>query len=161
MNSVTTKVRNAFKPRRASDESVALGQEKAEGGVVKNLVGASVQATGAAVAEQRTRMQERKSEREQRASEKQAAAEQTADVAASMNEAVTATAQSDASQVVDRYFTYAPKDVSGPAHAAGSADVSTAAHAAEATLAADAEPAGRHAASATETQAASESAPRS
>lgn len=91
VNSVTTKVRNAFKPRRASDESVALGQEKAEGGVVKNLVGASVQATGAAVAEQRTRMQERKSEREQRASEKQAAAEQTADVAASMNEAVTAT----------------------------------------------------------------------
>ena len=50
VNSVTTKVRNAFKPRRASDESVALGQEKAEGGVVKNLVGASVQATGAAVA---------------------------------------------------------------------------------------------------------------
>ena len=152
-------MRNAFKPRRASDESVALGQEKAEGGVVKNLVGASVQATGAAVAEQRTRMQERKSEREQRASEKQAAAEQTADVAASMNEAVTATAQSDASQVVDRYFTYAPKDVSGPAHAAGSADVATAAHAA-ATPAADAESAGRHAASSTETQSAGERAPR-
>lgn len=127
VNNVTAKVRGAFKPRRASDDSVALGQVKggAESGAVKNLVDASVQAAGAAVAEQRAQMQKRKSEREQHAQEKREVAMASAEVASNMGDAVVAAADDDVSRMegkpseknAGKYFTYAAENSPESDHA--------------------------------------------
>ena len=109
VNNVTSRVRNAFKSKRASDESVALGQEKAAEAkvtdAVKSVVKGSAAVAGAAVSDQREHMAEQRAEREEKAAAKRAAAEKTSEAAASMADAVTTAATSDA-DAAERYFTY-------------------------------------------------------
>ncbi len=89
VSSVSTKVRNAFKPRRASDESVALGQAKGE----------------EAEHDQRGHHVESSAEREEKMEAKHAAADKTAEAAAHVAEAVTAAVNADATPGPS-YFTY-------------------------------------------------------
>ena len=125
VNSVTNRVRSAFKPRRASDESVALGQAKAEQDarfeqasnasvtqtaaaatqVVKEAAVTAAKATQEAVAEQREQRAEQRVQREEKAAAKRAVAEKTAETAATMADAVTASVDEDAA-AASKYFTY-------------------------------------------------------
>lgn len=123
VNNVTSRVRNAFKSRRASDESVALGQAKAErsashgasgrgtevpvstADVVKGVVTTSVAAAKEAVADQREQRAEQRAERDEKAEAKRVAADKTSEVAATMADAVATAANADAA-AAQQYFTY-------------------------------------------------------
>ena len=127
MNNVTSRVRSAFKPKRASDESVALGREKAAdatvGDAVKSVAKGTAAVAGAAVADQREHMAEQRAEREEKAAAKRAAAEKTSEAAASMTDAVMTAAASDA-DAATRYFTYEGGAEAAPAGAKAADSVS-------------------------------------
>ena len=93
VNNVTNRMRSAFKPKRASDESVALGREKAAdatmGDAVKSVAKGTAAVAGAAVADQREHMAEQRAEREEKAAAKRAAApELTCHVESSLANAI-------------------------------------------------------------------------
>lgn len=109
VNSVTTRVRNLFKSQHASEESVALGEMKANDAkaadVFKNVVKGSAHAAEAALADQRVHMAEQHTEREEHAAAKRATAEKTDQEAASIADAITSRIASD-TDVESGYFTY-------------------------------------------------------
>ena len=127
VNNVTSRVRSAFKPKRASDESVALGREKAAdatvGDAVKSVAKGTAAVAGAAVADQREHMAEQRAEREEKAAAKRAAAEKTSEAAASMTDAVMTAAASDA-DAATRYSTYEGGAEAAPAGAKAADSVS-------------------------------------
>lgn len=102
VNSVTSRVRGTFKSRRASDESIALGQKKAQ---LKKVMQDSVEVGEGVIADQRERRAEVKAEREDRAAAKQAAVQQTSEAAERMTHAVTDTIVGDTA-ATSGYFTY-------------------------------------------------------
>lgn len=109
VSNVTSRVRNAFKPKRASSESVALGSKK-----VTDSVRDAAQGVKEAVAEQGKSRKDRKAEQKEIAKEKQAASESTREAAAQMSEAVLTTIDRDTDAVQNKYFTYGPKPEAAP-----------------------------------------------
>ncbi len=109
VNNVTSRVRKALKPRRASEESVALGREKADESSLssnfKTAVKDSAKVAGEVVSDQRAYMADQKAERDEKAAAKRAAAEKTAEAAASMTDAV-ATAATSGAETASQYFSY-------------------------------------------------------
>lgn len=114
VNSVTNRVRGVFKTRKASDESVALGQGKADHNefspagatqTVKKVVQSSIEVGQGVVADQREQHDQHKAEREARTSAKQVSADKAATAAASVAEAVTQAASAEA-HTTSKYFKY-------------------------------------------------------
>ncbi|MEG0323086.1 MAG: DUF948 domain-containing protein [Raoultibacter sp.] len=134
VNSVSNRVRNVFKPRKASSESVALGQEKAEsyqevptaGKHGKTVIEAAqdtvkaasvvaqdvAKAASEAADEAHERTQQRKAEREAATAARQEAAEKASVAASHMADAVHSVAEADATAAKDKYFTYGESDSS-------------------------------------------------
>lgn len=130
LNSVTTKMRSAFKTKHASEESIALGEKKATeqdatqsipasltetavaaGQVVKGAAVTAARATKEAVAEEREQHAEQRANREEKNAARQAATDVTNKTAADMVDAVTAAADMDTKTQTEAaaskgYFTY-------------------------------------------------------
>lgn len=105
VSNVTSRVRNAFKPKRASTESVALGDKK-----IATAAHDAAQGIKEVVADQGVSRQERKAEQKEMAKEKHAAAEATRETAAQVNKAVKTTIDYDTENIQNKYFTYNTKN---------------------------------------------------
>lgn len=101
VSNVTSRVRNAFKPKRASSESIALGEKK-----ISDSAQEAVQGVREAVSEQSALNQNRKIEREAASQARHAAAVSTHEAATQVSDAVKTTINADAADIQDRYFTY-------------------------------------------------------
>jgi len=108
VNSVTKKVRRKFTPKKASDESIALGQgEPDEPNPVSDFVDATADAAAAAVAAGKGRVSGKASNEEVSASAAAATAATPAAKTAAQPES--APIVEPASSDEGKYFTYAPE----------------------------------------------------
>lgn len=144
VNSVSNKVRNVFKTRKASSESVTLGHERTaaeaeprhaarEDRSVREAAQSTVRAAGAVMQdvaaaasegadEARDHTRERKTAHDAAAAARQEAAGRTNAVAADMADAVQAVVESDATAAKEKYFTYNNGPAADAAAAAGRSD---------------------------------------
>lgn len=112
VSNVTSRVRNVFKPRQASQESVELGNKKLSEVAQETFEAAQGVAQGAvkevkeAVVEEREKNQQRKAERESVQEAKRQAAAVAHETSVSVNEAVMTTASVDVDAINEKYFTY-------------------------------------------------------
>ena len=101
VSNVTSRVRKAFRSKKASSESVALGDKRlAESG--REDLGETKQTDS----DYENLRRERKAEKTQISQAKHAAAEVTRESAAAVNEAVKAAIDQDSETIQNRYFTY-------------------------------------------------------
>lgn len=141
VNTMSDRVRKAFKPRRASEESIALGSAKAEEPVGAAAMAAAVadagkqaavtitQAAKDAVSEQREARREQKAQREQEEIERKAQHVRTDQAVNQVAAAVTSVAAADSAAAQQGYFTYGDAGQEKPAEASGStSEIGAAAH---------------------------------